>query len=336
MADTFPGGSKSAVNRAGDAVRAGTPTEAHLECINEWRAAHAHVLNTFQSMLRNRTRGTGIVVAQRHKRRLTIFDKLQREPDMALARMDDIAGCRLIFESREELYAFRLALHQARFKHRLRNDVEKYDYILRPKDSGYRGVHDVYAYDVASEVGERLKGLNVEIQYRTLVQHAWATANEIVGQVTGSQPKFQRGDVRYLRCMALTSEILARAHENSVGPCKTLGDAEVVAEFQALNREIALLDRLKLLDELTEEVSQNENMILMFYSSSEVEIKTFRSAPEAIAALFELEKQQPDRDLVLVRADSTDAVRLAFRNYFSDAKDFIQLVESGVDVIHGR
>jgi len=45
--------------------------------------------------------------------------------------------------------------------------------------------------------------------------------------------------------------------------------------------------------------------------------------------LFELEREMPDRDIVLVRADTGDEVRIAFRNYFSDARDFIKLVEDG-------
>jgi hypothetical protein len=32
---------------------------------------------------------------------------------------------------------------------------------------------------------------------------------------------------------------------------------------------------------------------------------------------------------VLVRADTSDEVRVAFKNYFSDAGDFIRLVEDG-------
>jgi putative GTP pyrophosphokinase len=88
----FPGGSKSRVNRAGNNVRSNTATLEDLKVIEEWRAAHRGVLNTFQAILRTRTRGTNITVAQRHKRKNTIFDKLQRLPDMQLARMDDVAG----------------------------------------------------------------------------------------------------------------------------------------------------------------------------------------------------------------------------------------------------
>jgi ppGpp synthetase/RelA/SpoT-type nucleotidyltranferase len=174
---TFPGGSKSRVNRAGDNVRADTQTAEDLRVIDEWRAAHRAVLNTFKVILRERAKGKQITVAQRHKRRRTIFDKLQRFPGMQLARMDDVAGCRLIFEDLADLHAFREKFHKAKFKHRRRNDLDKYDYIKNPKSTGYRGIHDVYEYDVNSEVGKPLTGLYVEIQYRTLVQHSWATVS---------------------------------------------------------------------------------------------------------------------------------------------------------------
>ena len=74
----YPGGSKTRVTKAGAAVRANTDELEDLFVINVWRAAHKPVLNTFQSILRNRTRGTEVVVAQRHKRKRTIFGKLRR------------------------------------------------------------------------------------------------------------------------------------------------------------------------------------------------------------------------------------------------------------------
>jgi putative GTP pyrophosphokinase len=210
---TFPGGSKSRVTRAGAAVRAGTETPEDLAIINVWRAAHKPVLNTFQAILRNRTRATDIVVAQRHKRKRTIFGKLQRLPGMELARMDDVAGCRLIFPDIPSLYTFREDLHKARFQHNRKNSIDKYDYIKHPKETGYRGIHDIYEYDVRSATGQDSKGLLLELQYRTRVQHAWAIAVEVIGNITASQPKFQEGDKRYEQVMIYASEILARAHE---------------------------------------------------------------------------------------------------------------------------
>jgi ppGpp synthetase/RelA/SpoT-type nucleotidyltranferase len=331
----YPGGSKSRVNRAGESVRDNTATVTDLLVIDEWRAAHRAVLNTFQAILRNRTRGTSVTVAQRHKRKRTIFDKLMRIPKMQLSRMDDVAGCRLIFGNLQELKAFRTKFHSARFNHKRRNEIEKYDYLARPKSTGYRGIHDVYEYDVKSSLGRRLTGLYVEIQYRTLIQHAWATAVEVIGFITESQPKFQQGDNRYEHAMALASEMLARAFEKMRGPFPDIEDKQLVNQFLSLDGELSLLATLRGLNAADKAVTDNRNAILIFSGAQALEVRTYRDATEALRSLFELEKELPDKDIVLVRADTSDEVRLAFKNYFSDAHDFIRWVEEACARLSG-
>lgn len=333
---TFPGGSKSRVTRAGERIRQDVGTAEDLSVVEEWRAAHRGVLNTFQAILRNRTRGTIVSVAQRHKRKLTIFDKLKRLPGMQLARMDDVAGCRLIFDSIRDLQLFREKFHKARFNHKLRNDPDKYNYIKAPKQTGYRGIHDVYEYNVNSDAGKGLAGLYIEIQYRTLVQHAWATAVEVIGFITQSQPKFQRGDDRYERAMALASELLARSHEDQRGPFPNASDQEVLDEFLSLDDSLHLMKTLRGLNSAKGDVTDKRNSILIFSKEGELEIRNFRDATDALRALFELEKKMPDRDVVLVRADTSEEVRLAFRNYFTDAREFVRLVDAACTKLSGR
>lgn len=333
VVNDFPGGSRSRVNFAGNRIREKSYTFDDLIVVNEWRASHRAVLNTFQAILRARTRGTNIVVAQRHKRISTIFGKLNRYPEMQLSRMDDVAGCRLIFPDIDSLYHFRDIFLNARFHHKRRNTVDKYDYIKNPKSTGYRGIHDVYVYDVNSVIGRNLKGLMVEVQYRTNIQHAWATAVEVIGFITESQPKFQEGDTRYQNAMALASEILARTYENSVGPFPQKDNKELAIEFLKLDRELKLLNTLRSLNAADQTVSANRNTILIFSESGELEIKTYRDAPEALRALFQLEKERSGKDIVLVKADTSEEVRFAFKNYFSDARDFISLVETGCQIL---
>ncbi|WP_341938579.1 RelA/SpoT domain-containing protein [Marinimicrobium sp. C2-29] len=322
----FPGGSKSRVNRAGANVREETATADDLRCIEEWRGAHRAVLNTFQASLRTRTRNRSIVVAQRHKRRNTIFNKLRRIPKMELARMDDIAGCRLIFESLEDLYQFRRQFHKARFKHKRRNSIDKYNYIKYPKSTGYRGIHDVYSYDVNSKNGDKYKGLLIEVQYRTLVQHAWATAVEVIGFITENQPKFQQGDQRYLDCMALASEILARSYEDSTGPYPDMSDADLLGEFDSLDQELNLIRTLTGLNTAETATTRNRNTILVFKPNGDLEVFSYRDSTEALDDLFRLENENPELDIVLVKADTSEEIRMAFKNYFSDAKDFVRLL----------
>jgi putative GTP pyrophosphokinase len=330
-AKPFPGGSKSRVNRAGDNVRHECATADDLVAIDEWRAAHKVVLNTFQASLRNRTRNKNIVVAQRHKRRNTIFNKLSRQPKMELSRMDDIAGCRLIFESVEDLNGFREEFHRARFKHKRKNDTDKYNYIIRPKATGYRGIHDVYSYDVNSKNGELHKGLLVEIQYRTLVQHAWATAVEVIGFITENQPKFQQGDKRYEQCMALASEILARHYENGFGPFPEIGNEELIRQFLSLDNELHLIRNFTGLNSAESEATANRNTILIFKPDGDLEALSYKSETDALRELFRLEKENPSLDVVLVKADTSEEIRMAFRNYFSDAKDFVRLVAEAIE-----
>ena len=326
----YPGGSKSRVNKAGDNLKKHIGTDEDNSVFDEWRSAHRFVLNTFQAMLRTKIKGTDISFAQRHKRKKTIIDKLSRLPGMQLSRMDDIAGCRLIFQDIDALYRFRESFHNSSFDHKLRNEQDKYDYIKGPKATGYRGIHDIYIYDVRSSRNEELAGLQIEIQYRTLIQHYWATANEIIGFITESQPKFERGDKRYQTAMAYASEILARVHETKAGPYSEMPDKAIVDNFQKLNKELGLLTMLKRMNSQNIELGKKKNTILIYNESEELHIKTYRDSGDAIKALFRLEKEYPNFDIVLVKADKEADIRMAFKNYFNDAKEFINLLESGI------
>ena len=173
----------------------------------------------------------------------------------------------------------------------------------------------------------------VEVQYRTGIQHAWATAVEVIGFITTSQPKFEKGDTIYQYVMALASEIMARAYEDMFGAFPEKSNIDLVKEFLKLEKKINLLNMLRGLNSTNTSNSGKKNAILIFSKTGDLEIKTFRSGPEALRALFELEKDQPENDIVLVKADTSEEVRFAFKNYFSDAQDFINLVEQGCQVL---
>jgi ppGpp synthetase/RelA/SpoT-type nucleotidyltranferase len=330
-----PWESKSRVDKAGDAVRASQATPQDLAIIDSWREAHRHVLNTFQAILRTRTRSSKIVVAQRHKRKRTIFGKLQRYKTMSLSRMDDVAGCRLIFPDIRSMHRFRATLHKANFKHRIRNDADKWDYIKKPKLTGYRGIHDVYEYDANSEHGKPYKGLLIELQYRTAAQHAWATCVEVVGLITESQPKFQEGDKRFEKILAIASEMIARAIENSYSCFPELSDHELIQSFFDLDKEINLMKLLRGLNTANSEVTNKKNVILIFSQDESLEVRTYRDSTEAIKSLFALERENPAKDIVLVRADTSNEVRIAFRNYFSDATEFVRLIDRSCEKLGG-
>ncbi len=270
-----PWGSKGLINRAGESFREGRDTTTdELFAIETWRAAHKYVLNTFQSILRNRRKKAKrkVEIVQRLKRRSTIVDKLFREPKMQLARMDDIAGYRLIFPNVSSLKTFRRKLLRARFNHRRKNEIGRYDYIKHPKPSGYRGIHDIYEYDPNSLKGKPYTGLLLELQYRTLPQHAWATAVELVSCITENQPKFDRGDDRYREFFRLASEIIARVHEQSRSAYPDASDEEIIKRFEALDDEIHLVRMLRSLHTVYEGPKAGGNVILQISEAGHLKI----------------------------------------------------------------
>lgn len=66
--------SKSRTKAAGSRIRDGNYTPEDVEVLENHRASHRYIMNTFNVALRRRARDREVVVAQRLKRRKTIFD----------------------------------------------------------------------------------------------------------------------------------------------------------------------------------------------------------------------------------------------------------------------
>jgi len=249
---------------------------------------------------------------------------------MKLSRMHDIAGCRLIFETIEDLYLFREDLHSSRSLRHIRKN-KNYDYIELPTSLGYRGIHDVYEYNNRNSRSNRWNELLVEIQYRTVYQHAWATAVEIAGALTGHITKFNWGNEENKEFFKLASEIISRSYENKLSCKPELTNIELVNAFNAIEKETKLLYQLSILKVAEQhDVFRKKDVILEFISPSEVQMHQCLSRRSATRQLFELEKESPDRDIVLVRSQEQASIRNAFRNYFSDAQDFVTLIRQGL------
>jgi putative GTP pyrophosphokinase len=341
MAFVQPAGySKGALDRAGERIRAGEGTGADLSMLDNWRASHLYVINTFQSSLRFRRKRSDadVTIAQRLKRQPTIIDKLTREPGMALSRMHDIAGCRLIFPEIDGLTEFRNGVLNSRANHRLVGDKDRYDYILHPKNTGYRGIHDVYIYDVASEGGKSWNGLRIELQYRTYTQHAWATAVEISDIVNRTRLKFNQANEDLSRLFLLSSEILSRTYEAMPGFCADLETQNILSELIELEHKLHAIDRLRNLtsSEFHKIARTHKLFILVNFTAEklggEFFAEGFSDNKSAVERYAELEKQYAGlADVVLVGATEADAVKLAYTNYFSDASMFIGLLDHAVE-----
>lgn len=194
----------SRVNRAGKTLRrfirgddrdVDRANEA-FEVMVAFRALHQLPLTTANMGLRSMVRTEKCAapeVSQRLKRVPTILDKLVREPTLALAKMQDLGGCRAVLASVDEVY-------RVRDRIRFRRPVESIsDYIEAPRDSGYRGVHVITLYH----------GRRIEVQLRTQVMHQWAVTVEQLSAVLGQDVKSGLGPPEVQDLMQAISHAMA-------------------------------------------------------------------------------------------------------------------------------
>ena len=176
------------------------------EVVTNWRSAHHYPLNTFQMTLRGKASKVDehSIVAQRIKRLSSINTKLRRFRELSLSQVQDIAGCRAIVESVPMVDEL-VAQYKVQYStHRL--DTQN-DYIRSPKRSGYRGQHLIYCY--ANKRFPRFADMKVEIQFRTRLQHCWATAVETVDIFRSEGLKSSSGAPDWTRFFALMGSAIA-------------------------------------------------------------------------------------------------------------------------------
>lgn len=330
MAMAIPQYSSNRASKAGSRIAKGNPLPDDWIVFENFRNSHSYILNTFRPTLINYIANKkNTIFAQRLKRKNTIVDKLKSGRAKDYGSMHDLAGCRLVFKSIGDLERYRKKISSARFKHK-RVNGEKYNYIEHPKATGYRGIHDVYSYCVSSEGGKKYNGLLIEIQYRTFVQHAWATAVEIADLLNKSRVKFESGiEPKRERFFILVSELFARHYESRLGPLPTLPIDDIKNEINLFENELGIINGLSRLHKERVDLPVSKNIVLHF-GQERLMAKGFRSSTKAIEYRNHLEMQFPSDDIVYVRGNNSTHIKSAFRNYFRDSKEFVALVEEAL------
>jgi len=326
------------VNTAGQLLKTAAsedPALEHaLEVINNWRSSHSFPLNTFQTTLRDKARRVypHALVAQRLKRVPSIKKKLIDRPSMKLTQMQDIGGCRAVVETVSDVVKLREAYLKSELRHRLHHQK---DYVAEPRDSGYRSVHLIYEY--ASDRTTTYNGLKVEVQIRSLHQHAWATAVETAGLFLQHALKSSEGPEEWLEFFTLASSAFAKQERTPPVPntpsewreLKALLKKKLV-DLTVESRLYAYRDALKVVDNpqlgeldyylLSQEVSASgSRLTITGYSKEQLELAT--------AAYLAEEKRLQSVDggqAVLVSAGPLQSLKRAYPNFYLDTGRFIE------------
>ena len=305
-----------------------------LAVMNNWRASHAYPLNTFQITLRNKGRKIerDVIVAQRSKRLESIHRKLATQKSMRMVQMQDIAGCRAVFKTMRNVQRLVRAYKDSKFDHKFRGEK---DYISSPKPDGYRCYHLIYEYCGKNDT-EAYSGLRVEVQVRTQMQHAWATAVEAVGIFTRQALKSNQGDQNWLRFFALMGSAIAAIEKTPPVPNTPLSRNELVREIKDLVYNLRVKEMLQVYNATINTLGAAKDakyfIVELDPDNFKITVRRFKAkeSSEANRIYTELEGQLPDESavqIVLVSVDNINALRRAYPNYFLDTNTFSRLVD---------
>lgn len=335
---TSPLYTKGRINWAGEMIlpQFSNETDMHdaLEIVNNWRSSHAFPLNTMKMGLLRAAKliDSTTTIAQRIKRLSSIKLKLTNEVTMKLSRMQDLGGCRAIVQNINHVYELTTYYKKkSRIKHKL---VNSKDYIANPKSTGYRGIHLVYKY--FSDRNNTHNGLLIEIQIRTRLQHAWATAVEVVGTFKAQSLKSSRGDKDWLKFFELMGNALAIIEKTSLianlpsSKKKLAGEVGVLAKkLQVISALEAYGGAIKILRGEVESKNAYYYLLKLEPTKGSLSIVSYTRNQLSLAEkeYLDVEKQlDQTQEVVLVSVESFTLLERAYPNYFLDTKQFIEFV----------
>jgi ppGpp synthetase/RelA/SpoT-type nucleotidyltranferase len=297
---------------------------------NNWREAHAYPMRSLRGSLRwymHKHEMEGVTVA-RLKRMHAIRRKLKRS-NLRLQQVQDLGGCRAILASLSDVR--RLVELMRNCRHEFRSESS---YIDKPKPDGYRSHHLMFNYVGKTDNQKQFNGKRIEVQIRTRLQHAWATAVESVGLFLGEYLKGDMGSPEWLRLFLLMSAEFAR-FEGCPEPHGVPDHASRIAEIRALD---ATLEATKNLDKLSHAVrftdisvapSVKPSYYLITYdnATNEISVQSYfypktATASYGSAEFFDNKTGRDTKNIVLVEADKVEALKEAYPNYFGDVQLF--------------
>lgn len=338
MRFTNPTYSKRQIVEAGKLLRETLvePTEEVMEAFrvaHNWRAAHAYPMHCVRHELRGKIRrgGGGGLTAARVKRMASIRRKLMGSP-VTLYQMQDLAGIRAILPDGASVERVRGTFDEGETVHRIQRVN---DYIAEPKASGYRSLHLILKFQEENGAGA-FDRLTVEVQLRTRLQHAWATAVEAVGLVRGEHIKGGEGSESWGRFFALMAGEIA-AHE---GGAAVPGVPEDVAarraELRAVDEAIGAIRELDGLNEglaASEELPTVDAYFLLRFDRAQkrVTVRPYWSSLTGARAYDAADGFGASGTDVLIEVDKVADLRAAYPNYFLDVRHFLEFCWAAVE-----
>lgn len=350
--------SKKDIDKAARSIRHECNGDERIEAIakiQNFRAIHLYPLMLIKNHIARTSSkvSKGIIIARRLKRLPTIIDKLERptldgetENAIKLTRMQDIGGCRAIVKNLTQLNLLKKKLESSRSVHKI---INTYDY-LKPKSSGYGGVHLIYSC-FHDDTGEnQWKRTKIEVQIRTNLQHAWATSLEIIDTLEKIQLKTRIDGHEEWRRFFYIAGVLVAHDEGAI----KLDDVELLEcelELTGLQSKLGVLSKLLKFSLAINAISNHrdkkhnlsQGMCLVTLQQNDIknledELRMtlritrydLKDSKKAIQAYNDSEKN--DNTIISALVSTSDAKNLkkAYPNYFGSTSDFAGFINKHI------
>ncbi len=235
--------------------------------------------------------------------------------------MNDVGGVRIITDSMTNVHKIKDLIVKAKTSNKL---IREYNYIDEPKESGYRSYHLVYEYHASKQEYKRYR---IELQIRSKIQHAWATAVEVMGTFAKENLKASEGDQGALDFFKKVSQAFTSL-EN-----KEAIEQPLKEEIIQRNKELSLIDKLKVYNHLLKikTPKTNTELFLLQLDTKEKTISIFSYEEnyydEAYKNYRRIESEIAEdntKDVVMVFANSMEELKKAYPNYLADTKVFLE------------
>jgi hypothetical protein len=243
--------------------------------------------------------------------------------------MQDIAGCRAVISTNARVKRLSKLYKAGRIRHELEREN---DYIQAPLRDGYRSLHLIYRY--YSDHNDTYNGQRIEVQLRSRLQHAWATAVEAVDTFAGQQLKINLGSKDWARFFALMGSCTAIREHTPLIPNTPEKEHELCDELRQLTNDLNVEERLFAIGATAYFMpgkGHGDHYYLIDLNIPERKLSIIGyskyKTDEATKRLAELELEyrgKPYRDVLLVSVSSVDELRRMYPNYLADTKIFIQ------------
>jgi hypothetical protein len=217
------------------------------------------------------------------------------------------------------------------------------DYVQSPKEDGYRGYHLIGRFK-----GPQSTNRLIEIQFRTVSQHYWATAVEIVDIFTKQALKSNSGDKDWAKFFAEISKLIAviegidnrgnisdRERQNSYVN-------EIQSNTEYLYAHTNVVKLAKKLDVITkyegfagtiqalEDFEDKGGYVLLTIDTIKGQLsinpfndKETQTAQKTYSELELSSRNEPHITVALVSFDALGGIKKAYPNYVADATEFL-------------